>query len=377
MKSNFLFTLGLMALAVSLRAAQAAFDESVVFTSGTEGYHTFRIPAIVRANNGDLLAFAEGRVNSPRDHDDVDLVLKRSTDHGATWEPLQTVWGRDDGGLITWGNPCPVVDRSNGRVLLICSWENYRVFVLSSDDHGRTWSKPSDITDGAWNPAWARPPEPTLAIWTGPGIGIQLERGRHAGRLVIPVHLRRHPSKKSEENEAACFHSDDHGATWHYSDNTSGIGNEPQVAELNDGRLLLNQRNQNAKTGPSGRLISYSKDGGKTWSASTTDAHLGGPAVQGSLLRYAWPDETAATKGVLLFAVPAGPKRERMTVHASFDDGASWSHRRLVREGFSAYSCLVRQGDGRIGLLYETENYKRLVYARFDLGWLQAKAATH
>lgn len=361
-------------LGSSLVAADAArFEELPVFTSGQEGYNTFRIPAIVRANNGVLLAFAEGRLNNRRDHDDVDLVLKRSTDNGATWAPLQVIWGKDDSGVITWGNPCPVVDRSNGRVWLLCNWENYKVYSLYSDDQGATWSKPRDITAEAWNPAWPRPPEPTLTSWTGPGIGIQLERGPHAGRLVIPMHLRRHPLKDAAQNEACSFYSDDHGATWKYSENTSGVGNEAQVVELSDGRLQLNQRNQSARP----RLISYSKDGGATWSPSEPDAHLAGPAVQGSILRFSWADAAKKEKNVMLYAMPAGPKREAMTVHASFDDGVTWPAHRQLREGFSAYSSLVRQADGRVGLLYETEDYKFIRYARFDSEWIQAGGASN
>ena len=55
-----------------------------VFKAGEDGYHTYRIPAIVRAKNGDLLAFAEGRKNGTDDHGDIDIVLKRSSDNGRT-----------------------------------------------------------------------------------------------------------------------------------------------------------------------------------------------------------------------------------------------------------------------------------------------------
>jgi len=274
-----------------------------------------------------------------------------------------------------------VVDRSNGRIWLAMSWENYKVYVTHSDDQGTTWSEPKDVTSEVWNPSWPRPPAPILAIWTGPGVGIQIEHGSHAGRLVIPVHLRRHPLLKAEQNEAACFFSDDHGKSWQYSKNSTGFGNEPQVVELTDGRLMLNQRHylavEKRKPGePRYRLISYSSDAGATWSPSKPDDELIDPSVQASLLRYAWAEkDDPKDKGVLLFANPADPgKRALMTVRASFDDGANWPVKRVVREGPSAYSSLVRQADGAIGLLYEAERYGSITYARFNLAWLQEKS---
>ena len=85
---------------------------------------------------------------------------------------------------------------------------------------------------------------------------------------------------------------------------------------------------------------------------------LVGPPVQGSLLRYSWGSGGKNDRGVLLFALPAGPERERMTVHASLDEGATWAASRLVNEKYSAYSSLVRQADDRVGLLYETDHYQ-------------------
>lgn len=348
----------------------AEFRERSVYTSGQEGYHTFRIPSIVRAVDGTLLAFAEGRVNNLRDHDDVDLVLKRSHDNGATWGPLQVLWGQNDGGVITWGNPCTVVDESNGRIWLMCNWEVYEIYVMFSDDHGASWTRPKNITKEAWNPEWPRPPAPTNTSLVGPGIGIQLVRGPHAGRLVMPMHLRRHPLKNASENEVSTIYSDNHGATWNYSRNTTGVGNEAQVVELSDGRLMMNQRNQLPKQNPRYRLISYSRDGGETWTRSVADAHLVGPVVQASILRYAW-EGGRGDMGILLFSMPAGPGREGLTVHISTDDGASWPEQRTVCESDSAYSCLVRQEDGRIGLLYEAGYYKTIQYASFDLDWIK------
>src|SRR5262245_51737398 len=73
-------------------AAPPAPDQADVFIKGTDGYHTFRIPAIIATTKGTLLAFCEGRKNGAGDAGDIDLVLKRSVDQGKTWEKMQVVW---------------------------------------------------------------------------------------------------------------------------------------------------------------------------------------------------------------------------------------------------------------------------------------------
>src|SRR5262245_29048580 len=88
---------------------------SVPYTSGTEGYGAFRIPAIVATGSGALLAFAEGRKAGPGDTGDIDTVVRRSTDCGTTWGPLRVAAA---GGGDTMGNPTPVVTAA-GRVVLL------------------------------------------------------------------------------------------------------------------------------------------------------------------------------------------------------------------------------------------------------------------
>src|SRR5262249_30310020 len=159
-----------------------------LFISGKEGYHTFRIPALLVTPGGTILAFCEGRKKGRGDSGDIDVVLKRSTDGGKTWKALQVI--ADDGGN-TVGNPCPVVERSTGTIWLLLTHNlgkdnertirdgsskgTRRVWVMKSTDEGATWSKPADITNAVKKKTWT---------WyaTGPGVGIQLT----SGRLVIP-----------------------------------------------------------------------------------------------------------------------------------------------------------------------------------------------
>src|SRR5687767_2075985 len=104
------------ALLLSLLALSASAAEPVerdLFTAGTEGYHTFRIPSLLVTPKGTVLAFCEGRKKGRGDSGNIDLVLKRSLDNGKTWRPMQVIADDEDN---TVGNPCPVVERSTGTI---------------------------------------------------------------------------------------------------------------------------------------------------------------------------------------------------------------------------------------------------------------------
>ena len=130
----------------------AAPEQTPVFERGREGYHTFRIPAITSLPSGTLLAFCEGRKKNAGDHGDVDLVMKRSEDGGRTWGALELIYEEGGDEKITIGNPCPVLDEETGALWLPFCRDNDRVFVTSSRDEGRSWSKPADITETAKQP---------------------------------------------------------------------------------------------------------------------------------------------------------------------------------------------------------------------------------
>jgi sialidase-1 len=328
------------------------------------------------------LAFCEGRRLGRGDSGDIDLVLKRSEDGGRTWSGLLVVW---NDAANTCGNPCPVVDRRTGRILLPMTWNlgedegrelhlgkgksTRKVYLSHSDDEGRAWSAPHEITAEAKAPDW---------WWyaTGPGVSIQLTKGQHAGRIVVPA------NHSSEQNgfAAHAILSDDGGKSWRRSSVIAPACNESQVAELSDGRLMMNMRSQSLtneeRTGY--RSIAFSSDGGETWTKPEFDAHLGDPQVQASLIRYSWLDEPGG--GRLMFANPSPPispergPRVRMTVRLSRDEGKTWPSQRLIHEGPSAYSSLARLQDSSIGLLYEgggAQAYESIRLARFSRDWLE------
>jgi sialidase-1 len=356
-----LFAIGLFCgstqctITLDLPAHASDVPTVVVFKSGNDNYHTFRIPTIVQATNGNLLAFAEGRKNSASDHGDIDIVLKRSTDLGKTWGPLQIV--QDEPGSPTakvWiGNPTPIVDRLDpvhpGRVWLLFTRSNAHMFVTSSVDHGQTWSVRREITRTAGKPGWD---------WyaAGPVHGIQLVRGAHAGRLVAPCD---HQVKSTRSWGSHLVYSDDHGASWQLGAlDTRGADdplhpNECVAVELVDGRVYVNARNQNGSD-PATRCIALSRDGGATFDAPfAAEPSIISPVVQNSLVRFSAKDR-GDSRDLLVYCGPGNPKQRRdLTLVLSNDEGKTWSGKMIVHNGPAGYSDVVKLDETRLGILFE------------------------
>lgn len=330
----------LLAAALTLASTEPARID--VFTAGKDGYHTFRIPALLTTKKGTLLAFCEGRKTGTGDHGDVDLVHKRSEDGGTTWGPLQLVYEEGGDRKITIGNPCPVLDETTGTIWLPFTRDNKDVLVTHSTDDGKTWARPTKITDDVKHPDW---------IWyaTGPGVGIQLRHGKYKGRLVIPCD---HKIKKDGKaiSHSHAFFSDDQGKKWKLGGSAGPYTNECQVAELPDGTLLLNSRNHwgreaGQKDKSRRRILSQSKDAGQTWTDAGFDDALIEPVCQASLLR--------AGEKSLLFANPASSKREKLTIRLSDDAGKTWPFSRVLHAGPAAYSSLAMMDDQTAACLFE------------------------
>lgn len=357
------------AIFASLVFANIALSgDSIPFKSGEEGYSNYRIPSLITVKDGAILAFAEARKDHRGDSGNIDLVMKRSTDNGQTWSPLQVVW---DAGPNTAGNPCPVLDQFTGRIVMLMCWnlatdhgrdlhagtseDTRRVYQTYSDDNGLTWSEAVEITSAV---------KPLNWWWyaTGPGVGIQIRNGPKSGRLVIPANH----SAEGYYGAHTLF-SDDGGETWGISSPIHPTTNESQVVELSDGRLMMNMRTQGVSdtsrpyTGY--RSIAYSKNGGENWTKPVSDDELGDPICQASLISY--------DGSTLLFSNPnsgisleRGP-RENMTIQLSADDGQTWTRSKVVYAGPSAYSCLARLPNGKVGILYEKD--KDIAFAYYDI----------
>ncbi|SEO72295.1 LamG-like jellyroll fold domain-containing protein [Actinacidiphila rubida] len=362
--------------------APAIGSEQALFRAGTGGYGCFRIPALVRTKAGSLLAFAEAReAPSCGDRGDIDIVVRRSVNDGRTWGPVRVVPAGDvapqaggtaqAGAAVTRGNAAPVVDLRSGRISLLSTSNpansSYpRIpWVQDSTDDGLTWSAPrrigADLGAGTASGTW----------WaTGPGHGIQLTEGPHAGRLVVGAHQVQASTGKYFGGYLYLDPQADGSGEWKAAAATGTASPEPSevaVAEQSGGDVRLVARDE-AK-GP--RLTAVSTTPADAATPSVPAFAAGGGAltppgatdVQASVLRL----HTAAADGVdeLLMAAPANAGRNDMTLWSAC--GGSWRGTgTAVSASRGGYSDLALLQDGEIGLLYEGGSTYSMQEIRFD-----------
>ena len=354
-------------------ATKPARDADLFVGTGKSPVHTYRIPSLCVTKKGTLLAFAELRKHGAGDSGDIDTVVRRSEDGGKTWSADKVMLDIDK---HTIGNACPIVDPKTGRITVVAVWNRVHeyhtkpgygddtrlVYTTFSDDDGKTWSKPQNISEQVKQPDWG---------WmaTGPGGGIVKKLPPNAGRYIIPVnHSEFEEGKPDKDGKvktrqvyyAHALYSDDSGKTWKSSKNFGDKGtNECEAVELTNGDLMLNMRNQG--TGKRDRAVAISKDGGETWGETSYDKQLPEPVCQAALVRHSWPQN--GNPGLLLFSNPASKKgRENMTLRASFDDGKTWPKSLVIQPAQAAYSHLAVLKDGTIAIAYETDDYKRIAF---------------
>ncbi|MBZ5856178.1 sialidase family protein [Flavihumibacter profundi] len=357
-----------------------------VFIAGTEGYKSYRIPAIISLPDGKLLAFCEGRVEGVDDFGDINIVLKKSNNKGQTWTPLQTIV---DFGNLQAGNPAPVLDMTdpsypNGRVFLFYNSGNNlegevrkgnglrESWFISSTDGGLTWSPPTNITASTHRPN--KPeinqsytfPDDWRSYANTPGHAIQLKTGIYKGRIYVAGnHSAGNPLPDFSDYKAHGFYTDDHTKTFHLSDVIPVPGgNESMAAELSGNRLMVNTRNQKGET--RARLVSISSNGGQSWDTTFFDYQLPDPVCQGSILTLRYRKH----RNIIAFCNAADTLfRDNLTLRISYDEGKNWNKSMVIDKGNNtsnsdhvAYSDMVILSRKKIGILYEQMNYSRIVF---------------
>ena len=327
-----------------------------LFDSRNSEISCYRIPALVTAPNGDLIAAIDERVPSCADlrgNRDINIVIRRSADNGKTWSDIQKIIDYKDGKSAS--DPSFIVDRFTGEIFLFYNYMDvdkekdvYYLHVIKSPDNGLNWGAPADITPEISKPHWHN----HFKFITS-GRGIQTRSGKLLHCLV------------NLKEGLHVFGSDDHGKSWYLSSQPIIPGDESKIAELTDGSWMINSR----VNGEGFRYVHISDNEGKTWQ-SFPDSSLSDPGCNASLIRYT-SVKGGYKKNRLLFAnAKSSSRRENLTVRISYDEGKSWSEGKTIYNGSAAYSSLTILKNGTIGLLFEKDDYTENIFVNFSLDWL-------
>lgn len=380
----------LAALAEGLPIASAAVQFTDVFVGGAEGAGgtaNYRIPALIVAPNGDLVAIAEGRP-TPNDPGEIlgalnRLVSKVSTNGGASWSPLNVV---EFSTQFNYSDPRPYVDAATNMLFVqYTQWpdggdsgnvppglgDNSSVaFYRASTDNGQTWNAAVNINAQVKDSTWSQ-------TCNGPGVGVQLRwqtNSARNGRIVVPAFVNLAVPPATRIFREASFYSDDHGISWSRSPvASSGSVDEAQVVELTNGDVLMDAR---APSGPRIRFISH--DGGATWgSGSAGDIPI--TPVNAGLIRYS-AKRDGDDRDRLLFSAPlgnpagSGNSRDNLGVWTSYDEGKTFINPVSIDPAVvGGYSALQKLGDGSIAIIYEKTVSTQITVARLGMTDLEGQ----
>lgn len=368
-----------------------------------DNVHTSRIPGLATARNGDLLAIYDARYTMGRDlQGDIDIALNRSSDKGATWQPLQVVldkgaWGNLPEKFNGVSDPCILVDKKTGTIFIAGLWmygvldadgkwiegltdtstnwnhqwrakgsqpgldpkQTAQFLLTKSTDNGKTWSEPVNLTPMCKRPEWW--------LWApAPGAGITLDDGT----LVFPTQGR----DKNGKAFSNITYSKDGGKTWTTSNPAVDESTtECMAVQLSDGSIMLNMRtnaNKGITGAGNGRSVAVTKDLGKTWTEHPTSRKaLPEPVCMASIFKHNYTLQ-GKQRSVLLFLNPhSTTRRNNITLQASFDDGATWpaKHHILLDElSGRGYSCITSVDNNTIGVIYESSQ-AHLVFQQVNL----------
>jgi sialidase-1 len=356
------------------KISSVPFEENSIVFEPDSLYKSTRIPALVITPKGTLLAFCEGRIGTASDWADMDLLVRRSTDGGKTWEAIKII---DSNKGAPVGNPTPIVDEE-GVVHLLYQKDYAEAFYTWSDDDGISWKKALNIT-----PVFDQ--FKTEYDWKvlapGPGHGIQLKNGRLLAAVWLANSSKLLPRRSHGPSCVATIYSDDLGKSWNrgavVADSSEGINNpnESMAVQLADGTVLLSIRNPGSLKR---RAFSTSNDGIKSWSKVRFEEELFDPTCMASII--AVPSQNKNNKQTILFVNPDSRNiekhpRQNLTAKVSYDGGHTWPVQKVLDKGPSGYSDLAVGPDGMIYCFYESNTVEKnfnysLILKKFNNNWL-------
>lgn len=351
---------------------------------GQDGIDTYRIPGMATTNNGTLIAVYDNRYNDPVDlQENIDVGMSRSTDGGATWEPMKVIMDmgefnglpEDENGI---GDPAVLVDRATNTIWVAALWlhgypgerawnasqpglseeKTGQLMLVKSEDDGLTWSSPINITETTKNPQWQ-------LFFNGPGAGITMDNGT----LVFPAQFK----DKDRIPHSTIIYSKDGGESWKVGTGAKSETTEAQVVQISKGTLMLNMRDDrnraNRKDSLNGRSVAVSRDMGKTWVEHPSSRKaLIEPNCMASIVSYEHPQRGK----ILFFSNPdSKTRRNHITIKTSFDLGMTWPESNqieLYADDTYGYSCLSIIDDNYLGILYEGK--KELYFQKIPLNEL-------
>ena len=346
MKNIFLIFL----ITVNIQFSQNQFDYTDLFNAeNNPEVSCYRIPSIITATNGDLIAAIDERVPSCGDlkwSRDINIVIRKSSDNGKTWGKIEKIIDYPLGQSAS--DPSMILDKQTNTIFLFYNYMDldnqkdiYYLKYISSNDNGKSWSKPVDITNQISKENWKN----DFKFITS-GRGIQTKNGTLLHCLV------------NLQKGTHVFGSNDNGITWFITETPTSPGDESKIVELNDGSWMVNSRVN--KLGY--RYSHVSNDDGKTWISKKEESIID-PGCNGSLIRYSHDKKNL----LLLTNINNKKERKEIVLRYSIDEGKSWSNPKIIYNGEAAYSSMTVMENGNLGLFFEMDNYTKNVFTSISI----------
>ena len=300
--------------------------QTMLFNPWDNGSEFYRIPAMIVMESeqykGRIVTVTDRRFNSNADlPNKIDLVARYSDDNGASWSKAKNIAGNHNQGSDYGYDDC------------------IKVYQASSNDGGKTWEQPHEISDLIYDAIYKDAPSKFQGVFVTSGKGLCLKRQKRKstnGRILFVMVCK----FTSGPYCNYIVYSDDEGKTWNVSKEAAFVGgDEAKLVEEHDGTVIISTR----RKGERGFNISH--DGGLTWGKGYTNKDLWGNSCNADMLIY--------SEDIYLHTMPNDTDRRNLTIYASKDKGKTWPYKYVFNSLSGAYSTIVKCADGSIGIYYE------------------------